>query len=70
MTEITMPMNGRVIAVKAEVGQKVEEDEELLIIEAMKMEMPVVATEGGTVKGVKAEVGESYEVGDILVILE
>ncbi len=69
MTEITMPMTGRVIAMRAEVGQRVEEDEELLIIEAMKMEMPVVATESGTVKEVKAKVGESYEDGEVLIVL-
>ena len=43
MADVTMPMNGKVIAVKAQVGQKVEEDDELVIIEAMKMELPVVA---------------------------
>ncbi len=70
MADISMPMNGKVIAVKAELGQKVEEDEELVIIEAMKMELPVVATESGTVKEIKAKVGESYQVGDVLVVLE
>jgi acetyl-CoA carboxylase biotin carboxyl carrier protein len=69
MADITMPMNGKVIAVKAEVGQTVDEDAELVIIEAMKMELPVVATEGGTVKEVSAKVGESYQVGDVLVVL-
>ena len=44
MADVTMPMNGKVISVKAEVGQTVEEDAELIVIEAMKMELPVVAT--------------------------
>jgi acetyl-CoA carboxylase biotin carboxyl carrier protein len=70
MADITMPMNGKVIAVKTDVGQTVEEDAELVIIEAMKMELPVVATESGTVKEIKAKVGESYQVGDVLVVLE
>ena len=70
MAEVTMPMNGKVIAVKASVGQTVEEDEELVVIEAMKMELPVVAVSSGTVKEVKAKVGESYQVGDILVVVE
>lgn len=69
MADLTMPMNGKVIAVNVEVGQAVEEDDELVIIEAMKMELPVVATEGGTVKEIKAKVGESYQVGDVLVVL-
>ena len=69
MADVTMPMNGKVISVKAEVGQIVEEDAELIVIEAMKMELPVVATTMGTVKEVKAKVGESYQVGDVLVVI-
>lgn len=69
MADILMPMNGKVIAVKVEVGENVAEDDELVIIEAMKMELPVVATESGTVKEIKATVGESYQVDDVLVVL-
>jgi acetyl-CoA carboxylase biotin carboxyl carrier protein len=69
MADVTMPMNGKVIAVKAQVGQNVAEDDELVIIEAMKMELPVVATESGTVKEILCKEGESYQVGDTLVIL-
>ncbi len=70
MSEISMPMNGKVIDVKVAVGDSVQEDQELLIIEAMKMELPVVASEAGTVKEIRAKVGESYQTGDALVILE
>lgn len=69
MADLTMPMNGKVIAINVEVGQAVEEDEELVVIEAMKMELPVVATDGGTVKEIKAKVGESYQTGDVLVVI-
>ena len=69
MADLTMPMNGKVIAINVEVGQAVEEDEELVVIEAMKMELPVVAPDGGTVKEIKAKVGESYQVGDVLVVI-
>ena len=69
MSDVTMTMNGKVIAVKAEIGQTVAEDDELVIIEAMKMELPVVATEAGAVKEIKCKVGESYQVGDVLVVL-
>ena len=69
MADVTMPMNGKVIAVKAEVGQTVAEDDELVIIEAMKMELPVVAVADGTVKEIKAQTGESYQVGDVLVVI-
>ncbi len=70
MADVTMPMNGKVIAVNVEVGQSIDEDDELVVIEAMKMELPVVATNGGTVKEIKAKVGESYQVGDVLVVID
>jgi acetyl-CoA carboxylase biotin carboxyl carrier protein len=70
MAEILMPMNGKVIAINTEVGRSVAEDAELVVIEAMKMELPVVATQGGTVKEIGAKIGESYQVGDVLVIVE
>lgn len=70
MTDVSMPMNGKVIEVKVGVGDAVEEDAEVVIIEAMKMELPVVAPAGGTVKEIKAQVGQSYQVGDVLVVIE
>jgi acetyl-CoA carboxylase biotin carboxyl carrier protein len=70
MADVTMPMNGKVISVKVDVGQTVNEDDEIVIIEAMKMELPVVTPAGGTVKEIKAKVGESYQVGDVLAIVE
>jgi len=69
MADVIMPMNGKVIDVKVEVGGSVQEDDEVIVIEAMKMELPVVAPESGTVKEIKAKVGESYQVGDVLVVI-
>lgn len=69
MADVTMPMNGKVIGIKVEVGQSVSEDDELIIIEAMKMELPIVATDAGAVKEINAKVGESYQVGDVLVVI-
>ena len=70
MAEVSMPMNGKVIDVKVAAGDSVTEDAEVVIIEAMKMELPVVAEAAGTVKDVKAKVGESYQAGDVLVVIE
>lgn len=70
MAEVTMPMNGKVIDVKVAIGDAVQEDAEVIIIEAMKMELPVVASDAGTVKEIKAKVGESYQTGDVLVVVE
>jgi len=70
MSDLIMPMNGKVIDVMVQVGDSVQEDDEAVIIEAMKMELPVVATSAGTVKEIRAKVGESYQVGDVLVVVE
>lgn len=70
MADVTMPMNGKVIAVKVKAGQTVQEDDELVIIEAMKMELPVVSPCAGTVKEIKAQDGASYQVGDVLAVVE
>ena len=70
MADVTMPMNGKVIGVKVEAGQSIQEDDEVIIIEAMKMELPVVAPASGTVKEIKAKEGESYQVGDVLAVIE
>ena len=55
MSEITAPMGGKLIDVKVKVGDTVNENDEVVIIEAMKMELPVVATSSGTVKEVRCK---------------
>jgi len=70
MAEVTMPMNGKVINVLVNVGDSVQEDQDLVIIEAMKMELPIVAVASGAIKEIKAKVGDSYQVGDVLAIIE
>lgn len=69
MADVAMPMNGKVINIAVNVGDSVQEDAEVVIIEAMKMELPVVAPQAGVVKEIKAKVGESYQVGDVLVVI-
>ena len=70
MSEITAPMGGKVLDVKVNVGDVVNENDEVLILEAMKMELPVVATSSGTVKEVKCNKGEAVEADAVLIVLE
>jgi acetyl/propionyl-CoA carboxylase alpha subunit len=63
------PMPGRVVAVKAAVGDTVVKGQPLLIIEAMKMENVVRATRDGVVKVVAVEVGARVVPGETLVEL-
>ncbi len=70
VSEVTAPMAGKIIAVKVEVGDTVNEDDELVILEAMKMEMPIVAPASGKVKEIKCKKGDSVGADDILVVIE
>ena len=64
------PMPGKVIAVKAAPGQAVKKGDELLVVEAMKMENSVRAPRDGTVRSVAARVGDMVGPGTILVEME
>lgn len=70
MGDIAAPMGGKVIDVKVNVGDAVNEGDEVLILEAMKMELPVVANESGTVKEVKCNKGDAVEAEAVLIVLE
>jgi acetyl-CoA carboxylase biotin carboxyl carrier protein len=70
VSEITAPMGGKVLDVKVKVGDVVNENDEVLILEAMKMELPVVATSSGTVKEVRCNKGDAVEAEAVLIVLE
>ena len=64
------PMPGRVIAVKVEAGQRVSRGDEILIVEAMKMENAIRAPRDGVISRVLAAVGDMVSPGVVLVELE
>jgi len=64
------PMPGKVIAVKVAPGDTVSKGDELLVVEAMKMENAVRAPRDGRVKSVTARLGEMVSPGTVLVELE
>jgi acetyl-CoA carboxylase biotin carboxyl carrier protein len=70
VSEITAPMGGKIIDVKVKLGDAVNEGDEVVILEAMKMELPVVADESGTVKEIKCKNGDAVEAEAVLVVLE
>ena len=68
--EVRAPLAGNIWSVLVEAGAKVEEDDELVIIEALKMENPVYAPCGGTVTEVKVKKGDKVAEDDVLVVIE
>jgi acetyl-CoA carboxylase biotin carboxyl carrier protein len=70
VSDITAPMGGKILNVLVGVGDSVNENDEVLILEAMKMELPVVATSSGTVKEVKCSKGDTVEADAVLIVLE
>lgn len=60
---------GKVFKLEAGVGQKVEKGDTVVIIEAMKMEIPVVAPEAGIVASMNVAVGDLIEAGQVLATL-
>ena len=70
MPDVEAHITGTVWKVECEVGQQIEEGDTVVIIESMKMEMPVEAEDDGTVKEIKCSEGQSVSEGDTLVVLE
>ena len=70
MATVEAHITGIVWKIEVEVGDSVEEGDTVVILESMKMEMPVEAEDEGTVKEIRVEEGQSVSEGDTLVILE
>ena len=68
--EVLAPMPGKIMDVLVNVGDKVSEDDELLILEAMKMENPVYATADGVVKEIRVKKDDTVDSDQLLIIIE
>lgn len=68
--EIVAPMPGKIAGISVNVGSQVKEEEEVIIMDAMKMEIPVYAPGDGTIKEIKIKVGDSVNEGQVLATLE
>ncbi|MBM4262637.1 MAG: biotin/lipoyl-binding protein [Deltaproteobacteria bacterium] len=63
-------MVGKVLKIEKNVGDHVDEDDVVIVMEAMKMEIPVVAPAAGTVKEIKVTAGQAVEAEQVLAVIE
>ena len=70
MPNVEAHITGTVWKVECELGQDVEEGDTLVILESMKMEMPVEAEDDGKVSEISCSEGQSVSEGDTLIVLE
>jgi acetyl-CoA carboxylase biotin carboxyl carrier protein len=69
-TEVEAHITGTVWKVEVEVGDEVTDGDTVVILESMKMEMPVEVEDDGKVAEIRCQEGQSVQEGDILVVLE
>ena len=70
MPAVEAHITGTVWKIECEVGQEIHEGDTVVILESMKMEMPVEAEDDGTVMEIACQEGQSVSEGDTLVVLE
>lgn len=68
--EVKSEITGTVWQLKAKPGDKVEEGDTLIVIESMKMEIPVITEDGGTVKDILVKEKDPVAEGQVVAILE
>ena len=68
--EVKAPLVGNVWKIESKVGDELEEDDTLLILESMKMEIPVTAPAAGTVKEILVKEGDLVQQDQTVAILE
>ena len=70
MAEVEAHITGTVWKIECEVGDEIEEGDTVVILESMKMEMPVEAEDEGMVTEILVEEGQPVSEGDPLVVVE
>ncbi|AET66863.1 acetyl/propionyl-CoA carboxylase, alpha subunit [Desulfosporosinus orientis DSM 765] len=70
MANLVSPLAGKVWKINVAVGDVVEMDDEIIILEALKMETPIYADEPGRVVKIDVKEGESVSEDQVLVVIE
>ena len=69
-TDVEAHITGTVWKIEKQVGDEVDEGDIIVILESMKMEMPVEAPEDGKIAAIKVEEGQAVNEGDVVAVLE
>ena len=67
---VETPMPGKILSVKVKVGDMVKEDDEIAILEAMKMENPLVAPVSGKIIELNVAPNSMVETGKVIAVIE
>jgi acetyl-CoA carboxylase biotin carboxyl carrier protein len=70
LAEVEAHITGTVWKIEVEVGDEVSEGDTVVILESMKMEMPVEAEDSGQVAEIRCQEGQSVSEGEVLVVLQ
>ena len=70
MADVEAHITGTVWKIEVGVGDEVDEGDVVVVLESMKMEMPVEAEDAGTVTEIRCAEGQSVQEGDVLVVLD
>ncbi|WP_217585504.1 acetyl-CoA carboxylase biotin carboxyl carrier protein subunit [Lentibacillus saliphilus] len=68
--DIKATMAGSVWKIVVEEGQSVQENDDVVILESMKMEIPIAAESAGTIKAIKVAEGDFVNEGDVIAVIE
>lgn len=69
-TEIKAPMTGKIVSIVVNVGDEVKAEDEIIIMDAMKMEIPVYAPADGVIKEINVKEGDSVKTDQLLMVLD
>lgn len=70
MKQVTATMAGTIMQILVSAGEEVSAGQDVIMMESMKMEVPIQAEAAGTVKEVKVNIGDFVNEGDIVIVLE
>lgn len=68
-SEVTAPMPGKISKILVKVGEKIGEDDEMMILEAMKMDNPIYATADGAITEIKVKEGDAVDADQVLAVI-